>query len=277
MIMKIITELITPFNKKEIDYVSFNKFIETNNNDYILIFSNYGEGNFLSLEEKKSLINSINNSYMNKIIYYLQLNNYSLDNQEINLINNSNIKYVMLSPIKNYNYTQEGLYLYIKKIINQLKNKYIILHNSQLNNNINFHFLTISKLINNNKNIIALYEEGVDYSLINLIKDKYKNIKLYVNENLIEYCLDNNLNGIVSLTSLVLNNDLITIIDDYNHHFKNNLLINYFLFVHEILSFSNNSTLIKAYLKKLGYPSTDVRLPLLIEKSDIENLDFLLS
>ena len=275
--MKIITELITPFNKKEIDYVSFNKFIETNNNDYILIFSNYGEGNFLSLEEKKSLINSINNSYMNKIIYYLQLNNYSLDNQEINLINNSNIKYVMLSPIKNYNYTQEGLYLYIKKIINQLKNKYIILHNSQLNNNINFHFLTISKLINNNKNIIALYEEGVDYSLINLIKDKYKNIKLFVNESLIEYCLDNNLNGIVSLTSLVLNDDLITIIDDYNHHFKNNLLINYFLFVHEILSFSNNSTLIKAYLKKLGYPSTDVRLPLLIEKSDIENLDFLLS
>lgn len=275
--MKIITELITPFNKKEIDYVSFNKFIETNNNDYILIFSNYGEGNFLSLEEKKSLINSINNSYMNKIIYYLQLNNYSLDNQEINLINNSNINYVMLSPIKNYNYTQEGLYLYIKKIINLLKNKYIILHNSQLNNNINFHFSTISKLIKNNKNIIALYEEGVDYSLINLIKDKYKNIKLFVNENLIEYCLDNNLNGIVSLTSLVLNDDLITIIDDYNHHFKNNLLINYFLFVHEILSFSNNSTLIKAYLKKLGYPSTDVRLPLLIEKSDIENLDFLLS
>ncbi len=275
--MKIITELITPFNKKEIDYISFNKFIETNNNDYILIFSNYGEGDSLSIEEKKSLINSINNSYMNKIIYYLQLNNYSLDNQEINLINNSNIKYVMLSPIKNYNYTQEGLYLYIKKIINQLKNKYIILHNSQLNNNINFHFLTISKLIKNNKNIIALYEEGVDYSLINLIKDKYKNIKLFVNENLIEYCLDNNLNGIVSLTSLVLNDDLITIIDDYNHHFKNNLLINYFLFVHEILSFSNNSTLIKAYLKKLGYHSMDVRLPLLIEKSDIENLDFLLS
>lgn len=275
--MKIITELITPFNKKEIDFVSFNKFIEANNNDYILIFSNYGEGNSLSLEEKKSLINSINNSYMNKIIYYLQLNNYSLDNQEINLINNSNIKYVMLSPIKNYNYTQEGLYLYIKKIINLLKNKYIILHNSQLNNNINFHFSTISKLIKNNKNIIALYEEGVDYSLINLIKDKYKNIKIFVNENLIEYCLDNNLNGIVSLTSLVLNDDLITIIDDYNHHFKNNLLINYFLFVHEILSFSNNSTLIKAYLKKLGYQSMDVRLPLLIEKSDIENLDFLLS
>lgn len=275
--MKVITELITPFNKKEIDFVSFNKFIEANNNDYILIFSNYGEGNSLSLEEKKSLINSINNSYMNKIIYYLQLNNYSLDNQEINLINNSNIKYVMLSPINNYNYTQDGLYLYIKNIIKKLKNKFIILHNLNLNNNINFHFSTISKLIKNNKNIIALYEEGVDYSLINLIKDKYKNIKIFVNENLIEYCLDNNLNGIVSLTSLVLNDDLMTIIDDYNHHFKNNLLLNYFLFVHEILSFSNNSTLIKAYLKKLGYQSMDVRLPLLIEKSDIENLDFLLS
>ena len=183
----------------------------------------------------------------------------------------------MISPINNYNYTQEGLYLYIKKIINLLKNKYIILHNSQLNNNINFHFSTISKLIKNNKNIIALYEEGVDYSLINLIKNKYKDFKIFVNENLIEYCLDNNLNGIVSLTSLVLNDDLITIIDDYNHHFKNNLLLNYFLFVHEILSFSNNSTLIKAYLKKLGYQSMDVRLPLLIEKSDIENLDFLLS
>ena len=186
MIMKVITELITPFNKKEIDFVSFNKFIETNNNDYILIFSNYGEGNSLSLEEKKSLINSINKTYINKIIYYLQLNNYSLDNQEINLINNSNINYVMISPINNYNYTQEGLYLYIKKIINLLKNKYIILHNSQLNNNINFHFSTISKLIKNNKNIIALYEEGVDYSLINLIKNKYKDFKIFVNENLIE-------------------------------------------------------------------------------------------
>lgn len=275
--MKVITELITPFNKKEIDFVSFNKFIETNNNDYILIFSNYGEGNSLSIEEKKSLINSINKTYINKIIYYLQLNNYSLDNQEINLINNSNINYVMISPINNYNYTQDGLYLYIKNIIKKLKNKFIILHNLNLNNNINFHFSTISKLIKNNKNIIALYEEGVDYSLINLIKNKYKDFKIFVNENLIEYCLDNNLNGIVSLTSLVLNDDLITIIDDYNHHFKNNLLLNYFLFVHEILSFSNNSTLIKAYLKKLGYQSMDVRLPLLIEKSDIENLDFLLS
>ena len=275
--MKVITELITPFNKKEIDFVSFNKFIETNNNDYILVFSNYGEGNSLSLEEKKSLINSINKTYINKIIYYLQLNNYSLDNQEINLINNSNINYVMISPINNYNYTQDGLYLYIKNIIKKLKNKFIILHNLNLNNNINFHFSTISKLIKNNRNIIALYEEGVDYSLINLIKNKYKDFKIFVNENLIEYCLDNNLNGIVSLTSLVLNDDLITIIDDYNHHFKNNLLLNYFLFVHEILSFSNNSTLIKAYLKKLGYQSMDVRLPLLIEKSDIENLDFLLS
>lgn len=275
--MKIITELITPFNKNEIDFVSFNKFIEANNNDYILIFSNYGEGDSLSIEEKKSLINSINNSYMNKIIYYLQLNNYSLDNQEINLINNSNINYVMISPINNYNYTQDGLYLYIKNIIKKLKNKFIILHNLNLNNNINFHFSTISKLIKNNKNIIALYEEGVDYSLINLIKNKYKDFKIFVNENLIEYCLDHSLNGIVSLTSLVLNDDLITIIDDYNHHFKNNLLLNYFLFVHEILSFSNNSTLIKAYLKKLGYQSMDVRLPLLIEKSDIENLDFLLS
>ena len=275
--MKIITELITPFNKNETDFVSFNKFIEANNIDYILIFSNYGEGNSLSLEEKKSLINSINKTYINKIIYYLQLNNYSLDNQEINLINNSNINYVMISPINNYNYTQDGLYLYIKNIIKKLKNKFIILHNLNLNNNINFHFSTISKLIKNNKNIIALYEEGVDYSLINLIKNKYKDFKIFVNENLIEYCLDNNLNGIVSLTSLVLNDDLITIIDDYNHHFKNNLLLNYFLFVHEILSFSNNSTLIKAYLKKLGYHSMDVRLPLLIEKSDIENLDFLLS
>ena len=275
--MKIITELITPFNKKEIDYVSFNKFIETNNNDYILIFSNYGEGNSLSLEEKKSLINSINKTSINKIIYYLQLNNYSLDNQEINLINNSNINYVMISPINNYNYTQDGLYLYIKNIIKKLKNKFIILHNLNLNNNINFHFSTISKLIKNNKNIIALYEEGVDYSLINLIKNKYKDFKIFVNENLIEYCLDHSLNGIISLSSLILNDDLTTIIDDYNHHFKNTLLINYFLFVHEILSFSNNSTLIKAYLKKLGYQSMDVRLPLLIEKSDIENLDFLLS
>lgn len=278
--MKIINELITPFNlEKEIDIDVFNKLIEKSHaeqNNYQLVFSTFGDGLLLTLEEKKALINSIKKEYLPNIIYYFQLENENMDSKTINFLNNSDLEYIMICPPLKITYSQTGLYLYVKNIIKKLKNKKIILHNTSLNNCVNFHFQTIKKLIKNN-NLIGIYENGIDYSLIGLIQTNFPEFEIYVKENLIEYALDHHLSGIISLTSLLYNEDIISVIDDYSNDFKNTLLINYILFVHEILSFSNNSTLFKAYLKRLGYPSMEVRLPLIIEQADIDNLDFLLS
>lgn len=279
--MKLINELITPFNSnKEIDINMFNYLIDksiSNNNEYQLVFSTLGDGLLMTIEEKIALINSIKKENISHIIFFLQLEKEEIDSKIISFIEKSQIEYVLINPPIGYSYNQNGLFLYIKNTLKKLKNKKIILSNTPLNNSINFHFQTLKKLIKLYPNIIALYENGIDYSLIGLLKKNFPNFDIYVNESQIEYCLDNNLSGIISSNSLIFGNDYKTIIEDYKNKFKNMLLINYILFVHEILSFTNNSTLIKTYLKKLGFSSMEVRLPLVIEQQDIDNLDFLLS
>ena len=151
------------------------------------------------------------------------------------------------------------------------------MHNTPLTTSVNFHFQTLKKLIKISPNLIGLYENGIDYSLIRLLKINFPTFKIFVNESLIEYSLDNSLDGLVSSNSLLFGLDYISIFEDYKTKFKDVLLINYLIYVHEILSFCNNSTLIKAYLRKIGYSSMEVRLPLVIDLEDEENLDFLLS
>lgn len=279
--MELINELITPFKEnKEIDIEMFNKLIEQSNenkNNYQLVFSNFCDGLLISLEEKIALINSIKIKNLSHIIFFFQLENEEKDIKVINYLLNSEIEYILINPPLGYTYSQNGLFLYTKNIIKKLKNKKIILANSSLTTNINFHFQTLKKLIKIFPNIIGLYENGIDYSLISLLKINFPNFKIYLNESLIEYSLDHKIDGIISLNSLIFGNDYQTIIEDYNNNFKNLLLISYLVFVHEILSFSNNSTLIKVYLKQLGYKSMNVRLPLIIEQADIDNLELLLS
>ena len=279
--MKLINELVTPFNnKQEIDIEMFNKLIDIslqNKNDYQLLFSNIGDGLLLSLEEKIALIKSIKKENISKVIYYLQLINDDLDNKTISFLEKSDIEYIFITPPYGYLYGQNGLFLYIKNIIKRLKNKKIILHNTPLTTSVNFHFQTLKKLIKISPNLIGLYENGIDYSLIRLLKINFPTFKIFVNESLIEYSLDNSLDGLVSSNSLLFGLDYISIFEDYKTKFKDVLLINYLIYVHEILSFCNNSTLIKAYLRKIGYSSMEVRLPLVIDLEDEENLDFLLS
>jgi len=279
--MKLINELVTPFNiQKEVDVEEFNHLLMqslTNHNDYTIIFSYFGDGHLLSCDEMKLILSSIDDEYIDKIIFYFQLRNEELDNKIISIIQQSKIKYVLINPPLGYYYTQEGLFLYIKKIIKKLNSKRIILQNSPLNTKVSFHFHTLRKLIKTHKNLIGIYENSNDFSLLSLLKHHFPDFRILLNEININVALEKKLDGIVSLNSIIFGNDYQTIIDDYNHGFNNRILIDYLKLVHEILYFSNNSTLIKAYLKRLGYKSMETRLPLIITKADEENLDLLLS
>lgn len=279
--MKVINELITPLKANgEIDIEVFRQMIRQSGNkknDFQLIFSPLGDGSLLSSEEKQALLHGIDRADLSHIICYFQLENEEADNRMIRLLASAEIEYIMICPPLGYSYNQNGLFLYVKNILKKLKEKKIILTNAPSSGAISFHFQTLKKLIRTYPNLIGLYENSNDLSLISLLEQNFPEFFLFVNEELFEHALKNHLTGIVSVNALVFGDDYQTVIEDYSHHFTNRFLIDYLKFVHEILSFSNNSTLFKAYMKRLGYPSMEVRLPLIIEKADMENLDLLLS
>ena len=279
--MIIINELVTPLNnEKEIDVNVFNKLINESiekGNEYQLIFSPMGDGYLLTLEEKKALIHSIKEENIQNIILFFQLSTIEEDEKMIQLIQKSDIEYIMISPPKGFIYHQNGLFAYVRNIIKKLTNKKIILYNNPSTYQMSFHFQTIKKLHILFPNVCCLYENSKDISLLSLIKLNLPNINIFVNDQLIEDALKCEYDGIVSFCSLLYANDYHQITNDYKNKYLNKILINYLHFVNEILSFSNSSILFKAYLRKLGYQSMNVRLPLVISQSDIENLDFLLS
>ena len=279
--MIIINELVTPLNnEKEIDVNVFNKLINESiekGNEYQLIFSPMGDGYLLTLEEKKALIHSIKEENIQNIILFFQLSIIEEDEKMIQLIQKSDIEYIMISPPKGFIYHQNGLFEYVRNIIKKLTNKKIILYNNPSTYQMSFHFQTIKKLHVLFPNVCGLYENSKDISLLSLIKLNLPNINIFVNDQLIEDALKCEYDGIVSFCSLLYANDYHQIVNDYKNKYLNKILINYLHFVNEILSFSNSSILFKAYLRKLGYQSMNVRLPLVISQSDIENLDFLLS
>lgn len=279
--MIIINELVTPLNDdKEIDVDIFNKLINesaTKGNEYQLIFSSMGDGFLLTIEEKKALINSINDNNISSIILFFQLSLIEEDEKMIQLIQNSKIEYIMISPPKGFIYHQNGLFAYVRNIIKKLPGKKIILYNNPSTFQMSFHFQTIKKLHVLFPNVYAVYENSKDISLLSLVKLHLPNLKIFINDQLIKDALTNKYDGIVSFCSLIYVEDYKQIIDDYDNKYLNVVLINYLHFVNEILSFSNSSILFKAYLRKLGYQSMNVRLPLVISQSDIDNLDFLLS
>ncbi len=278
--MKLINELITPFNEqKQIDIEEFNHLLNDaliNGNDETIIFSDYGDGYLLSLEEIEALINSINKENIHHTIFYFQLKNLIEDEKIITILNKSNIETIIINPPYGY-YNQTGLFLYLKAILKKLKCKQIILQDSPINNKVCFHFQTLRKLLKTNHNIIAIYENSLDISLIGLLKHNFPELKIYVNEKDLSLALSKHLDGIISVISITFGKDFLTIFEDQKCGFYNKILSDYLLLAHDILTFSNNSTLMKSYLRRLGYKSMEERLPLVKEKVDEENIDLLLS
>ena len=181
----------------------------------------------------------------------------------------------MIQPPRNNFYSQNGLFLYIKNTIKKLKNKKIILVNSSSQNDVSFYFQTIKKLLKICPNIVALYENSEDSSLINLLQ-KHFNLDILINEKSLSFGLKNNAKGIISLTSYIFSDEFKNIFDDYKNGYINDKAIEYIKFINEILCFSENSVIMKTYLKKISYNSMEVRLPLYLENDDNTNLELLL-
>lgn len=278
--MKLYNEIVTPFNEeKEIDVEIFNELITQSlkkGNDKVIIFTPFGDGNLLSLNEIEALVNSIDIHIIDKVILYVQLKNNYEDNKIISFINRTNISSLLISPPLG-SYSQNGLLLYLKGVLKKLKSKTIYLQNSPNTNQTCFHFQTLRKLIKTNHNLVGLYENSNDFSLINLLKQNFNSFEILVNEKNLDFALKKQIDGLISLNSFLFADSYQEVIADNSCGFKNKILIDYLSLAHEILYFSNNSTLMKAYLKRLGYRSMEARLPLIIEPSDEENIDLLLS
>ena len=278
--MDLINEMIIPFNKfEEIDLPILNKLIslsKDNYNDNFLLFSPLLEGDNLTINEKIEIIKYLDNISSNGIIYF-QLSDSLTNNILIDALNNSKISTIFINPPKNSYYSQEGLYLLTKAIVKLLVNKNIILVNSSMTNHVFYQFQTIKKLTKKYKNIIGIYEDSYDYSLINLLKKHCPNFKIYINEKSLSKAFSLDIDGIISISSIAFGNLYSDLFKDYKNGYLNEEIVNDIKFINEILLFNNNSTLIKTYLKKTNIKSMNVRLPLVTLKKDEENLDFLLS
>lgn len=278
--MKLINELIIPFKDENIDFETLLKLIDLsfkNCNDYILGFTDFTEGSLLSFDEKIKIINLINENNISNFIFFFQINNYQSDLKLIKHINNSIIKSVFICPPPNINYDQNGLYLLTKKYVKKFKNKDIYLVNSPKHNNVTYHFQTIKKLFMSLENIKGLYEDSKDYSLIYLINKNLTNFQIYINDNELIKGLNINVDGFISLSSLIFGESYKDLFFEHKQGFIDKLTLDYLIFANNILKFNNNSTLIKIYLRKMNFPSMNVRLPLVINTDDENNLDFLLS
>lgn len=278
--MILINELIIPFKDDNIDFDALLNLIDLsfkNSNDYVLAFTNFCEGNLLSLKEKIELIDFVNRNEISNFIFYFQLSNKDADFTIIDHINNSMINTVFISPPLDINYDQNGLFLLTKKYAKALKNKDIYIVNSPKYNNTTYHFQTIKKLYSSNENIKGLYENSKDYSLLYLIRKNLDDFKLLINDSEIVKGLSIDIDGFISLSSLIFGETFKDLLFEHSHGFIDKLTLDYLVFANEILKFNNNSTLMKIYLKKLNYQSMNVRLPLIINIEDENNLDFLLS
>lgn len=279
--MDLINEMVTPLDEnREIDIPTLNRMVEacfSNHCDYTVLFSVTGDGPLLTYLEKEAILNSLNPEVLPRIFIYFQLENEAEDARFISLINRCPAEYVLVNPPLGYSYSQNGLFLYLRNILKKLRKKKVVLVNSPSSNPVCFHFQTLKKLIKAHPNLIGLYENSIDYSLLALLKQHFPTFKIYLNEKHIEKALKLQLDGIVSPSSLIFGEEYRTVIEDYRYRFTNRLLLDYLLLAHEILLFCNNSTLLKTYLKRKGYPSMEVRPPLIIEPGESDNLDLLLS
>ncbi|MDD6302546.1 MAG: dihydrodipicolinate synthase family protein [Bacillales bacterium] len=273
----LIHSLITPFDENgKIDYQVLEQIlnlVKDNYNDGVILFSLVGEGNFLSLEEKKEIYNFIKKR--TDITLYYSLNHLSFKDafKEIESIKELGIQnYVVTCPyfVKP---TQDGIFLYYKKIAKALFPSKVIIHNIPSRTGVNITFQTIRRLYKSLANINGLIESSSDLNLIAMIKKDNPNMKIFLGEEkLFLEALEKNIDGIVSSISMNFGKQYKEIMEDMDIGFKNELLISYLRLVLEIISEYDYPMNIKYYLSKKGFKSMELRLPL--TKITLDNEDY---
>lgn len=266
MAKELIGAMVTPFNNlNEIDYEEVQKLIkhyEETGHTGIVVSGSTGEDASLTSLEKIELIKYVINHTKLKVIVGVIENNTQKAIEQIEVLNALPIDALLVS-VPFYNKPpQRGIFLHFKKIL-QLSKYPIIIYNVPSRCGVSIEYQTIKKLIHLSDKLIGIKECSKDFSFMALLKKNYPLFKIYYGNDVDFYkALSFGADGIISVSSILYAKDYLTLIDDFENNFKNELLLDYLNLVGELISYETNPIPIKYLLSKNGYKSMNLRLPL---------------
>lgn len=281
MSKELIGAMVTPFNNNdEIDYTEVLKLIsryEESKHDAIVVAGTTGEETSLTAKEKIDLIKFVCKNTNLKVIVGVVENNTQKAIEQIEVLNALPI-YACLVAIPHYNKPpQRGIFMHFKKILQMSKHP-IIIYNVPSRCGVSIEYQTIKKLLHLSNKLIGIKECTPDYNLIYLLKKHNPDFKVYLgNDTHLLKALDLNADGIISVSSILFGEDYRNLLDDYEDGFKNVLLGEYLDLIGNLISLETNPIPIKYLLKKKGFKSMNLRLPLVALSSEaIKSMEIIL-
>lgn len=275
----LISAMVTPFaDNGNIDYdcvVLLIKQIEMTGHDSIVVAGSTGEGHSLSNVEKKELYQFVKNHTKLKVIYAILDNSLTSIQDEIKEIDRLKPDGYLLSLPSGILPPERGIYLFFKEIANATKTP-IIIYNVPKRTGTSISFITIRKLIKRCPNIVALKEASNDIGLIKLLKKNFPHFYCYCgNDKDYFKAIQSGADGIISVMSVIYGKEMKALKDNYLEGYHHILLDDYLRLVSAITSLETNPIPIKYLLSKKGFPSMNLRLPLVtlyLEYDDQINL-----
>ena len=247
----IFTALITPFINDKIDYNNFKKFVSwqlQNGVSGLVCCGTTGEGNGLTFDEKKKLLNICLEEVTEDKNVILGINEADTKNTVMAIQQFSEAPIVMISPPSYIKPTQEGIYLHYKHIYEETGAP-LIVYNIPSRNAVNIEDDTLKKILTL-PNIVAVKETINDisraYTIIPnvlLSGDDMMNLALYTYGASGTISVASNLvpDKMVAIYNAIINNDIKTAMD------INNKLIP----LYKLLSKCTNPIMIKYALSNL--------------------------
>lgn len=266
MLGNLICAMATPFDdNNEIDYecvLMLIKKIEENKNTAIVVGGSTGEGHSLSIKEKVELLSYVKKHTKLKIVYAISHNNLDLIKEEMEIIKEYNPDcYLITVPFYSLP-PQRGIYLFFKEI-SLISNKPIIIYNVPSRIGTSIEFMTLRKIIKSCPNVIGIKEASSDINLISLLKKNFPNFICYIGNDEHYYeALKAGADGIISVMSVLYGKEMQELYSNFKEGYHYLLLDDYLKLVSKLLKLEANPLPIKYLLKKEGFPSMNLRLPL---------------
>lgn len=281
MLGNLICAMVTPFDdNNRIDYecvLMLIKKIEENKNTALVVGGSTGEGHSLSINEKVELLSYVKKHTKINVIYAISHNNLDLIKEEIEIIKDYNPDYYLITVPFYSLPPQRGIYLFFKEI-SLISNKPIIIYNVPSRIGTSIDFMTLRKLIKSCPNIIGIKEASSDINLISLLKKNFPKFICYIGNDEYYYeALKAGADGIISVMSVLYGKEMQELYENYQEGYHHLLLDEYLKLISKLLKLETNPLPIKYLLKKEGFPSMNLRLPLVeLSLENQRELDMLL-
>ncbi len=259
--MKMLTAMITPFNtKKEVDYKEIDKLVNyllENKTDGLVVLGSTGEYPTINEKEKTKIVKQVikTNKKRVPIIVNVGTNNTKETIKFAKKICRLDIDGLMVVTPYYNKPTQAGLYAHYKTI-NDSVDKPIMIYNVPSRTGVNITSDTIIKL-SKLKNIRMLkYAFDSKEEVKRIVENT--NIQVYSGDdsNVLNF-MEVGALGVVSVLSHVIGKDLYSIIENNDKEKLSN--VNDLI---KLLFKESNPMPVKYMMKKLGFKSMDLRLPL---------------